>query len=371
MPDKTYLSRAQSRAWALDHPVGDAFGGPAYGERRDPATAGIMVGAQLVGGLLADDNGAGAANDAAAASSRQQMMITGDMWDFYKTHYRPLEEQVIREAGTVGGDVDQEQAAARAAASVSAGFDSANEATRASMLAMGVRQDSPAFAAAVGQGEAMRGASAARAGNDARESTMWAGREWRRSVAEGGRGIPGQAINSYGANTAQQNQRAQWGTNMQRQQAGDIGYALAPAAKAASDWFKTAKWGGTKTVGGFGAPSGTGLGLKGGTGAFGSSALDAMGSGAPTDSLWLAEGGQVDGFGVRRPDGSMEMAGPGVLQGPGTGTSDSIPAETNTGQKVQLSNGEYVIPAEVVRAKGTEFFDKVVKSITEPKRSAR
>jgi hypothetical protein len=368
MPEKTYLSRAQSRAWSLDHPVGDAFGGPAYGERRDPgsaliASAGIQVGGSLLGGMLADDNGAEDANNQAAASSRQQMVITGDMWDFYKTHYRPLEEQVVREAGVVGGDVDQEQAAARAAASVSAGFDSANEATKASMLAMGVRQDSPAFAAAVGQGEAMRGANTARAGNDAREDTKWRGREWRRSVVEGGKGIPGQAINSYGANTAQQTQRAQWGTNMQRQQAGDIGYALQPAAKAASDWFKASKWGGTKTTGGFGTGAGANMGAY--------DDMASMAGGGSGGELWLAEGGQVDGFGVRRPDGSMDMAGPGVLQGPGTGTSDSIPAETDTGQKVQLSTGEYVIPADVVRAKGTEFFDKVVKSVTEPKRSAQ
>lgn len=368
MPEKTYLSRSQSRAWAADLPVGDAFGGPAFGERRDPGTAliasaGIQVGGSLLGGMLADDFGAEEANNAGAASSRQQMAITADMWDFYKTHYRPLEQQVIQEAGVVGGDVDQEQAAARAAASVSAGFDAANEATKASMFAMGVRQDSPAFQAAVAQGEVQRGANTARAGNDAREDTKWRGREWRRSVAEGGRGIPGQTINSFGANAAQQTQRAQWGAQAQRQQAGDIGYALQPAARAASDWFKASKWGGTKTVGGFGA------GASANMGAYDDMAAVAGGGGG--GELWLAEGGQVESFGVRRPDGSMEMAGPGVLQGPGTGTSDSIPAETNTGQKVQLSNGEYVIPAEVVRAKGTEFFDKLVRGVTEPKGGAR
>ena len=42
----------------------------------------------------------------------------------------------------------------------------------------------------------------------------------------------------------------------------------------------------------------------------------------------------------------------GEVRGPGTGTSDSIPA--------RLSDGEYVIPAEVVRRKGTDFFDKLL-----------
>lgn len=41
----------------------------------------------------------------------------------------------------------------------------------------------------------------------------------------------------------------------------------------------------------------------------------------------------------------------GHIQGPGTGTSDSIPAK--------LSDGEYVIPADVVDKLGVEFFEKL------------
>lgn len=40
---KIYMSRAQTRAMAFDHPIGDATGGPAYGERRDPISATIAV----------------------------------------------------------------------------------------------------------------------------------------------------------------------------------------------------------------------------------------------------------------------------------------------------------------------------------------
>lgn len=44
MMQKTYLSRAVTRAMALDHPVGDPFGGAAYGERNDPISAVISIG---------------------------------------------------------------------------------------------------------------------------------------------------------------------------------------------------------------------------------------------------------------------------------------------------------------------------------------
>jgi hypothetical protein len=41
----------------------------------------------------------------------------------------------------------------------------------------------------------------------------------------------------------------------------------------------------------------------------------------------------------------------GLIDGPGTGTSDSIP--------MMLSRGEYVIPASVVQSIGPDFFEKV------------
>ena len=41
---KTYLSRAVTRAMSLDHPIGDPFGGTAYGEKNDPVSAIISIG---------------------------------------------------------------------------------------------------------------------------------------------------------------------------------------------------------------------------------------------------------------------------------------------------------------------------------------
>jgi hypothetical protein len=49
-----------------------------------------------------------------------------------------------------------------------------------------------------------------------------------------------------------------------------------------------------------------------------------------------------------------EDAKGGYISGPGTGTSDSIPAK--------LSNGEFVIPAAIVRALGRDYFEKMIKA---------
>jgi hypothetical protein len=64
----------------------------------------------------------------------------------------------------------------------------------------------------------------------------------------------------------------------------------------------------------------------------------------------FAMGGMVDDKIVR--PGDMASGG-GKVKGPGTGTSDSIP--------IRVSTGEYVIPANVVRMKGKEFFDSMLE----------
>jgi hypothetical protein len=55
------------------------------------------------------------------------------------------------------------------------------------------------------------------------------------------------------------------------------------------------------------------------------------------------------------------MAAGGMVRGPGTGTSDEIPAvNQDTGQPIRLSNGEYVLPAATVRQIGVEQLDRIV-----------
>ena len=71
----------------------------------------------------------------------------------------------------------------------------------------------------------------------------------------------------------------------------------------------------------------------------------------PMDQMQnFADGGMVDDKIVR--PGDMAAMG-GKVQGPGTGTSDSVP--------IRVSTGEYVIPANVVRMKGKEFFDSMLE----------
>ena len=74
-----------------------------------------------------------------------------------------------------------------------------------------------------------------------------------------------------------------------------------------------------------------------------------------TDVKGPFDGVTVDGNLVQNvkwsPGGPMLRASGGYISGPGTGTSDSIPA--------LLSNGEYVIRANAVKALGTDTLDKM------------
>lgn len=40
---KIYLTRTQTRAMSIDHPIGDPTGGPAFGEKKDPISAAISI----------------------------------------------------------------------------------------------------------------------------------------------------------------------------------------------------------------------------------------------------------------------------------------------------------------------------------------
>lgn len=70
---KVYLTRAQTRAMATELPVGDPFGGPAFGEKNDPVSAAVG-GSAVIGGLIQAD----AASSAADAQRQAAQAATGE-----------------------------------------------------------------------------------------------------------------------------------------------------------------------------------------------------------------------------------------------------------------------------------------------------
>lgn len=309
--------------------------------------------------MFGNDNGAQGANDAAAQQSRQSAQIAQEGWDYYKGNYQPLESKVIADANNVGNPVEQEQAASRASATIASAKDAEAANAQRQNASFGVRPSSDAAIAMERNAQADKASATAMAGNDARENAKWMGRQYRQNTVNMGKGIPGQSMQGLNAaaNTNMNIGANAW--DRSQQQAQNAGYALAPFAKSATDWFN--KGGGSQI---FGSKSAN-ADAYGNMATFGSNSANA---GAAPGFTGLADGGPVPDapIGVRRPDGSQGMEGPGVIQGPGTGTSDDVPANIDGEEEIGVANGEYIIPEDVVRAKGEEFFDKLIERYHKP-----
>ena len=78
---------------------------------------------------------------------------------------------------------------------------------------------------------------------------------------------------------------------------------------------------------------------------------------------WLTDYQSKQKKQIAEQTGRKEYADGGEVSGtPGV---DNVPALIDGSQPAAISSGEYVIPTDVVKAKGTEFFDKLLDSYHE------
>jgi len=244
----------------------------------------------------------------------QQRMIQKEEYENYKTHYLPVLQKYAAEASE-GVKADIDGVTSRASADVVQAFDKARGIARRNMLRYGANPGDANFAENERKFALEQAKADAMGVNTARETERRYAdettRRMRENVMNFARGIPGQSAGIAGS-------AAQGYGNMANQSLQDA--AGVSRFVAGLPWDKI----GNKV---FSRPGGVPT-YAGNTYADPSTALHF----AEQDALFKADGGPVEG--------------------PGTETSDSIPA--------RLSDGEYVIPADVVKKKGTEFFDKLL-----------
>ena len=75
MLTKIYASRAQTRSMGIHDPIGDSFGGVAYGEKNDPVTAAVVVGGGLLGSAISSRGQQNAAQTQADATAQAQNQV--------------------------------------------------------------------------------------------------------------------------------------------------------------------------------------------------------------------------------------------------------------------------------------------------------
>ena len=114
---KHYLSRAETKVWGMDAPIGDPTGGPAYGEKNDPVTAAIggaavLGGTSLIGGMMASDAASSAAQTQANATqqaSQQLQQMYNQVSPYYKP-YTDLGQQGVSSLSSMLPYLTQQQA---------------------------------------------------------------------------------------------------------------------------------------------------------------------------------------------------------------------------------------------------------------------
>jgi hypothetical protein len=240
-----------------------------------------------------------------AAIADQQMAWAKEDRTRYKEKYQPLEDEMLANL-----DVDVESRVGEATTAAEQQFAGAESARRRSLGRMGINPNSGRFqgmerSAALDKSLARTGAA-----NTARRMARAEEKSNRTSALNFGKtGVSGVG----GAMTSAGNTYAGLGAQYGNAAANSMKFAM-QAPNTTKEWTQAMDWGQTAST-----PQAT--------------VNHGMASG-PTyqHPVYRAKGGEVRGAG-----------------GP---EDDAIPA--------RLSDGEYVIPANVVRRKGTEFFDKLL-----------
>lgn len=266
--------------------------------------------------------------------------------DEYQQHqtetFRPIEKRIAQEAMNFDTEAEQEAAASRAAADVLQAYDRNREQLGRTLRGLGIKKNSGAALTALGAAGADQAEAEAGARNRARENVKMVGRALRADAANLGRNIASSQATSAGvslnaSNAATQNQNA---TSAQ----------MTANTDASRGWFNGA------------------LGAYGQAGNIYGQEYNARMQGwvanqQSDNSLWGALGtaaGMWAGGGFKLPgkkDGGL-IIGPntngkrgGRVSGPGTETSDDVPA--------MLSDGEYVLNAEAVKQIGVKKLDQL------------
>lgn len=316
-----------------------------------------------------------------------------EQYNFYMQNGRPVVQKTLSDAENFDSASNIAAARGRATADVQQGFDNAQEQTQRALTRMGVNPSSGRFLALQQRIQADKAAALAGAATNAEQGVRDQAIGLRQQASNLAQGFPAQSMGQAGqsggfgvsaagvAGSGQAQNMALASQAMNGMQAGAGIYGNAAAGYGSiygqqMAGYNAAQANASANLAGWGQLAGQGVGMlaKGGgfsfksnggydlpTNQYGGNLNSSYDTAAPVDGF--GGGGWKDGGQLGRDD-SKRVAGPdgggGKVKGPGTGTSDSVQAvNSSTGQPVRLSNGEYVLSADTVRAVGTKFLDNL------------
>lgn len=262
----------------------------------------------------------------------------------YEEQFLPVEEQFIQDALTYDSPERVTEERGRAMADVTAAFDAQRRNALRRLEGFGVDPSQTRNQALDIGVRTAQAAQQAAAGTGARRRVEDVGRALRSDVVNLGRGVPSQVAQSYGGAIG----AGQAAVGGSAQTTGASTGAFSPALGFMGQGMQGYGQAGQLVNAGYGNQ------LAAWQGSQNQLAGNLAGAGALA-GMFLADGGDVD----PRMAIPFDEDGPvDVPLGDGSGIDDSVPA--------YLSEGEYVIPADVVRRKGEEFFDKLIEKYHTP-----
>lgn len=270
-----------------------------------------------------------------------------ETYQFYQATGRPAIQRAIGDAMDYDSAGELQRVGNAAGAEAQMRADQAIQQNNRALQRMGVTPNSQRFRDLNNSMALQKASLVASSTTGARENRRAAGLGMRQQSANIANGLPAQSMAQAGQGGAFGASAAGIGASGLQSQMGAQSQMASGMAAGANSYGNVAG-----TYGNIYGTSMTGYGQK--------TAADAAVAqgwgnaiGAVAAAVAYADGGVID-------DRNSNGRG-GLLRGPGTGISDSIAAvNKDTGQRVQLSNGEFIVPADVVKAKGSEFFQKLI-----------
>lgn len=267
----------------------------------------------------------------------------------YEQLYQPLEDKLAADADSYSSPDRQEYEAGRAQGAVSQQFEAARNSAKRQLEGYGINPASTRFAALDMGSRTQQAASEAAAGNQAREAAGVTGRALRSEAINVGRGYPGQIAGQYATGLQAGNQAAGTG-NTTTQTSGAV--AGTPAQFMGAGNTAIGNWGNTLN-----------MGYQNQLGAYKAEQASSSGVGSllglGLSMFGFEEGGLVpEGSAIPEPGGMV----PAEASPSGGRATDDVNAIVN--------EGEFIVPDDVTRWKGEEFFQKLIAQSRQNKQGA-
>src|SRR5678815_3694648 len=261
----------------------------------------------------------------------------------YEDIYQPLEDNLTQEFQSYDSPERRARERGRAEADVNASFDAARRNALQRLESYGVDPSQTRNAALDIGMRTQQAAAQAGAASAADRATEQTGRALRAEALNIGKGYPSNVAGSYG-------QSLQAGNSM----VGNANQTTATAgnaAQGANSFLNT-------SIGGFGQAGNTmSQGYQNQMQQYGAnqqSITGTLGAIGGLAGMFMADGGDVkQAIPFDSEPGAIDYG-----MGDGSGIDDQV--------DIKASKGEYIIPADVVRKKGEEFFDKLKEKYHTP-----